>query len=630
MVIAAGQFALPPAPSLWEGELGPCVPYPHGSMTDESTSSPASVPSTERWRVLLLIAFVALALFKLALVSHHEILVWGFDDAGYARAGEVGYWGEPYGQYTHTRQPVYPLFLTYSRDLGVPARLAIELVWIGACWVLVRAVRVCGANPLVALGAGALALFHPWTIIWFDRLSQDNLYAPLVIAFLASIAACIVEPVKKRAWRWGALVAASGALAANTRPEAILLYGTLALSVVISLSLWACRLSDRRTVRRDLLAAFLVPLLAMQGLTLYLAHENKRHIGVAVTTDFMLPGIKRLYSALLAIPPEPDAPGSLPGGGHDPRLPITRDVREKAYAVSPTLATLRPWLDGEKRMKEFARGCFKQTGVSDEFGAWTVWALRKAAWKSRRAQVRGGWHSARELSDFYGRAADEVRAAMADGRLRRRAVPVPFMPPEWGTILTRWPRSLRATWALMADLPYQRMYSQKGAVRMTRMFNAVALRRTVPATLAEGPDAVVRGSAWFSPERVEASDRFGTELAGVYRPIVRTSLWTALAGVLVGWGGLFIRSGRLARGVLRARWYVLTAILGTALLARVLLISLLDVTGLPVLERYLIVCGPLLTALGLMGLQGLIAYGAVMAFGRRGPKAERAFADHAD
>lgn len=556
----------------------------------------------------LLLAFVALALAKLVLVSHHEILVWGFDDAGFAHAGAAGYWGQPYGQYSHTRQPVYPLFLAWSRDLGVPARLAIELVWIGACWALVRAVRACGGNPLVALAAGALSLFHPWTIVWFDRLAQDNLYAPLVLVFLSSVAACISEADKKRAWRWGLLAAVSGALGANTRPEAMLLYGTLAVGAVLSLSLWSLRLHDRRTARRNLLAAFLVPLLAMQGLTLYLTHENRRHIGVAVTTDFMLPGIKRLYSALLAIPPDPNGPGALPGGGHDPRLPITRDVRDKAYAVSPTFATLRPWLDGDRRMKKFARGCFNQTGVQGEFGAWTVWALREAAWKSRRSQTRKGWNSARELSEFYGRAADEIRAAMADGRLESRAAPVPFMPPEWRAIAVRWPRSLRASWSLMADVPYQRMFSPDGAARLKPEFDALALRRTMPATLADDPKAIVPRSAWFTPERVGRFDRFAESLARAYRPVFTVSLWAALAGVAVGWGGLLVRRGRLARGVLRARWYTLTAVFGTALVARLLFISLLDVTGLPVLERYLIGCGPMVFVLGLMGVQGLIAY----------------------
>lgn len=592
--------------------------------------APAPTPPRKRWRLALSLAFLALALAKLVLVSHHEILVWGFDDAGFARAAAAGYWGQPYGQYTHTRQPVYPLFLAYSRDLGIPARLAIEFVWIGACYVLLRALRVCGAHPLIALGASALSLFHPWTIMWFDRLAQDNLYAPLALTFLASIAACIAEPVKKRAWGWGALAAVAGALAANTRPESILLYGTLAVGAVLTLALSVLLINDWRTARRNLLAAFLVPLIAMQGLTLFLAHQNKRHIGVAVTTDFVLPGIKDLYSALLAIPPAPDAPGTLPGGGHDPRLPITRDIRDRAYAVSPTFATLRPSLDGDKRMKEFARACFKQTGVSGEFGAWSVWAFRQAAWKSRRAQVPGGWSSARELNDFYARAADEIRIAMADGRLQHRDAPVPFMPPEWKAIAARWPHSLRATWALIADVPYERMHSQKAAMGMKPVFDAVALRRTVPATIADDPAAVISGSVWFTPARLGAFDRFSARLAQIYRPIMTASLWVALAGAAVGWVGLLIRRGRLARGILKPRWYILTGILGTALVARLLFISLLDVTGLPVLERYLLVCDPLLLPLALVGIQGMVAYLAAAVRPRREAADEDAAADRAD
>jgi hypothetical protein len=115
---------------------------------------------------------------------------------------------------------------------------------------------------------------------------------------------------------------------------------------------------------------------------------------------------------------------------------------------------------------------------------------------------------------------------------------------------------------------------------------------------------------WFAPGRIAAFDGFAERLADAYRPIMTGSLYVALAGAAVGWGGLLWRRVRRrgeAEQALRARWFVLSLILWTALVARMLFISLLDVTGLPVLERYLQVCNPLLIVLALMGLQGMIA-----------------------
>jgi hypothetical protein len=155
---------------------------------------------------------------------------------------------------------------------------------------------------------------------------------------------------------------------------------------------------------------------------------------------------------------------------------------------------------------------------------------------------------------------------------------------------------------------------------MKPVFDSVALRRTIPAQLVDDPAAAITGSVWLTPDRIAAIDRFAERLAGIYRPIMTASLWVALVGAAVGWGGLLFRRAR-TRTILQPRWYILSLVLGSALIARLLFISLLDVTGVPVLERYLEVCNPLLLALALIGVQGTIAY---LAAATRKPAADSA------
>src|SRR5205823_3068502 len=112
--------------------------------------------------------FGAAVLAKLILVSHEEISPHWVDDSGFAQSAARLYWLAPYSQYGYVRQPIYPLYLAATTLLGIPARLASELLWIGACAILVRASRACGMRPLPALVGGVLCLLLPATLTQFD------------------------------------------------------------------------------------------------------------------------------------------------------------------------------------------------------------------------------------------------------------------------------------------------------------------------------------------------------------------------------------------------------------------------------------------------------------------------------
>src|ERR687896_1856031 len=62
-----------------------------------------------------------------------------YDALWYVGAAKNWYWGAPYSWTAFVRPPAYPLFIALVHLCGIPLRIAIELLQIGAYLVLVTA-----------------------------------------------------------------------------------------------------------------------------------------------------------------------------------------------------------------------------------------------------------------------------------------------------------------------------------------------------------------------------------------------------------------------------------------------------------------------------------------------------------
>jgi hypothetical protein len=543
------------------------------------------------------IAFVALALAKLVLVSHDEIVLYSADDQGFAYSAGGWYWGRPYSAYSHVRQPVYPLFVAASSALGLPLRISIELVWIGACAWTATALRRCGGRSLLVLAACGLILFHPWLFNLNCRMLADTLYTPLLLVFLTGSAAAMLE----RSWRamlsWAGPAAIAGALAANTRQESILILGSIAVTAVVCLMLGLLKRADRPTTLRRTLVAAGLPLAATLALTHGFRAANYADIGVYSSYDLESPGYRALYKALLAIPPEK----------HDLRLPVPRDVREKAYAASPAFATLRHALEEDKRLHGYAEACERQTGAKGEYGAWTCWAIRQAVWVSREHKVG----TARDVDDLFATAAAEIRAAMSEGRLEHRAVPVDFLPPEWGLLVRQVPASARVSWDMLVGPAVSRNRSEKLPAKQAALFEPTALRRIATAKIVDGDESTAGNDLWYSPGR-------SAELAGVKKAIGDAHPWIVRIQASLLPVALLLALVGVRRGWVQDRWYVLMTVLGAALAARVVLVVLLDATGIDAQRRYLLPASVLAIIVSLFTIQAIVA--TIASLRRRSPR----------
>ncbi|MFO1449240.1 MAG: hypothetical protein U1F61_13890 [Opitutaceae bacterium] len=372
--------------------------------------------SVNRW---WLWAALALTAFKLWLTSGQTIYAIGpafHDDKLFATlAAHIlrGDWLGPYDQFTLAKGPMYPLFLAGVFWLGLPLLLTQQVVYAAACAVVTRSLKPWFRSGGLQFSLYALLLWNP---ISYDagnlsRLMRQNIYTPLALLVVAGL----VQLFARRRESWGRQ--AGPALLAGfalggfwlTREESVWLLPAVGLLLVgIAASLRGELAARWRTLSTSLglfLLAFVLPLLTVCAL-------NQRHYHWFGTVEFRATEFKDAYGALMRIKVGPDLP----------QVPITRQMREAAYEISPAFARLRPQLEGPVGEHWFERQLF--AGEDRQIrGGWFVWAIRDAMVAAGLAPDAG------QALENYRKIAEEINAACDAGRVPSRPRRSGFMPP---------------------------------------------------------------------------------------------------------------------------------------------------------------------------------------------------------
>ncbi|MBX3386348.1 MAG: hypothetical protein KF768_07245 [Phycisphaeraceae bacterium] len=576
-------------------------------MSKQSCETAASIARRlSTWSVMLM---VLIASVRLMLVSHQEIATFSADDAAYTHIACGGFWGNAYSTYGYSRHPGYPLFMSLCTMLGLPLRIGIELVGLSAAWVCAIGLRRLGVGNALAVAAYSLVALHPHTITLFNRVLPDTLYAPGWLILSIGLAVGAGVTARGSAVRWGLIAGLGGIACATTRSESILVPVLIGLAgMLVAATSLVGRLCNRARPSGDgagsnrtgttsvrLLATVLIPLVVTLSATTTLKYINQREQGIFALADIDAQGFKRLYKVLLSISPEQP----------DPRFPVPADVRHKARLASPTYDRLLTSMESDPNAMHYQGACLRTTGVSGEWGSWTYWAMRQGAWYHGEGGLGRKWSNARELDDFYGQAADELKAAIRRGELDSRFTPVTFLPPDWGPLFRALPASSRSTWRAMTSNSYVRSAHESLSERQTRQFDASALRRTELTRLQTDPDfgPVI---FWHSRHMVSMLDRVKTRMARAVAP--------ATAGcvvvVFVGSVALVVINASLTPS--RLRHHIAPEVIAASLIllaaasGRFLLIALLDASGIPALLRYTLPASLILPPLAAIVLHELV------------------------
>jgi hypothetical protein len=459
-------------------------------MADNMIGSPAHGWRDGLGRALVRIAVLGLVLFVFWLIADQRIVAENspHDAENFVRKAESGCWfgDEPYTRYALFKEPTYSLFVAACYRLGLPLRLAHEALYLAAAgflaWALVYRQSRAGIG-LVVFAAIALLPTHFHVL---QLALHDAVYASLLMLATGALLLQFKrrnEPGRWRRWLGSGLAVA---LLWNTRQEAPLV-------LVLLLPFLAAAAAGEWRRRRTRWAAvgawaaeWCPPLAVVAAVTLGLMAANYLRWGVFAVSDLGAPNFTAAYRALLRV--RPDHP--------IPYVPITRDMRERAYAVSPSFRELAPFLEGDLIAAWQGNSNSAQDVPPQEYsgGAFAV-ALRDAAAEA------GHYRSARETEAYYGRVATELRAAEAEGRLATRWLP-PGLPwsvnPDIDTYLPKLAPSWRALWyccwSFQQDLsPMADPEDTPPEVRA--VFDRVACRR---ALLPTGPGAQTRVRDWIS------------------------------------------------------------------------------------------------------------------------------------
>lgn len=376
-----------------------------------------------RWAGWFYAGAVALVLIKLWLTAGQMLVAIGpasHDDRLFLNLAEQllhGHWLGPYDEMTLIKGMFYPLWVAGVFALNLPLLAAQHLLYAFAAGVLLAALRpLLVSRPGIALLFFGVLLFNPDTFTQaMLNVRREGIYPALTLLVAAGAIGLMLrhrEPLK----RWLVWVAGLGAALPAfwlTREE-----GVWMLPVLVLLPGWtfvALRRSDLPDRRlRSWLC--LTPLILLLLANTAVATVNLARYGSFTTVEFKNRDFLAAYGALTRVKP----------ARWIPHVPVTKETRERLYALSPAFAELKPHLEGEigNGWAEVARQTYPELKGTEIAGGWFMWALRRAV------AVTGHCASARDAMAYYRRLAREINAACDSGTvscLRKRA----SMAPPW-------------------------------------------------------------------------------------------------------------------------------------------------------------------------------------------------------
>ncbi|HEX7177607.1 MAG TPA: hypothetical protein VF240_20275 [Pyrinomonadaceae bacterium] len=457
---------------------------------------------------MFIVACVAIALFKLWLVRGEEVGYSGsyFDDVWYVQSAKDWYWLRSYRELSfdtqpYIRLPAYPLYIALANLTGFPLRIVNELLFLlvafAFSWVLVKA----GLRRFLCLVLYVAIVLHPGSFAVNSVLSPDPFFASVLLGALAGMILLFVKRGEtNRVW-YGSVAGLALAVLWHARQENIIVLGLLVVYVLLLLLVLRERGSPWASTLKELSVVAGVPVAVVLMASLAVKTINYQRFGVFAADAMFTSDFERATKALLRI--KPAVPLRY--------VPVPREVRERAYEVSPAFRELRPFFEGNVGRTWASFG--KDAGVQaeGEISAGHVW------WALNQGTYQIGYNkSARQAGRFYKRIADEVNAACDDGRLACRTVFSSLIDPHVQNYWPHLPGSLVRMTSLFtstAEVPKPRDANHLPP-DLRVLFDSVTNRRTA---LQNPPAMRIRGWA-FNP---------GDKLQGV---LVRNQDGRVLAG----------------------------------------------------------------------------------------------------
>jgi hypothetical protein len=416
---------------------------------------------------LFLIICCLLAILKIVLVSNEEIIAryQPLDDYWHVLAAIRGYWSASnYTNITFVHLPIYSLWLNLIYHTGVPLRVAIELLFLFSGFLFVLSLSKLYINRFVCTIVYFLIIFHPASFQLFNYTLPDTLYAPLFLLAMAAMIMMWINRGQKACLGYAVLSGIIFSMLWNLRKENLLILSLILLLALIAFIVLRKDGLNWRSILQQISIMTFVPILVIYVVSLTVQTINYNKFGLFVSTEMSAPGYTAAYKALLRIKP-----------AHSIRfIPVSKDVRRAAYAVSPAFKELEPYFEGEFGYAA-ASETRKYVGIQGEIASgWFYWALRDAT------ALAGHHTSASDANAYYQKIADEINKAIDSGHLQGRFVVSSFLDPELSNYLPYLPDSYLKMWRLFTSIDQTPIQKDPTDIDLTvrKAFDIIANRRT--------------------------------------------------------------------------------------------------------------------------------------------------------
>jgi hypothetical protein len=535
----------------------------------------APVRADDRRRWLLVVA--TLVITKLWLASSLTVTAYAtasHDDQLYLLMAHrilSGAWlGRPYGTMTLAKGPFYPVFVLVSWALGLPLLFAEQVLYVAAAALFAWAIRPWLPSRLARTALFALLLFNPvtWHAQPATRVVREGIYPALGLFVLACAAGLLgrLDRSRREMTAWAAALGLALGAFWLTREEGVWVVPSL---VVLALP----AMTRLRTSWKPLAWALPPFVIAWAFLPVLFGSISEYRYGVFATNEFREHPFRAAVGALQRVD----------HASWHAQVPLPAETRERIYAASPRFAELRPFLEGPVGQTWTRNSCAGTGGrVCDEIGGgWFVWALRDAV--EQAGYYRRG---ARAVAAYYESLAAEVNQSCKARRLVCGPPSDTLMPPLHREHLPAFFGSVRRATEVLLNPEETSPGPSFGTWEELALFRDLTRDRLAP-TIGNPSDP----SAWQGDQQARL-DRFKRRallwIGRVYHALLPPSVIVAL----LGFAFLTVRD-------IRARTVTFPMVLALALLvgvlARIVLLSVVDVTSFSAVNTLYLSCAqPLL------------------------------------
>lgn len=438
----------------------------------EADHQTATGRHTVSYPTLVLITLI-IGILKLILVANNEIVALPHDSWAYVATAGGSAWYANGGV-----SPGYPLWLGMTAALGIPARIAIEVLLVSSAAVFAFAT---GYLPFRYLGYTLIltsTVFTPATYFLFDFALADGFYLCLT---LLSAGLTIISVVSHNSWaRWVSLslLGCTLGITGITRKEGPLLLAALLILAVSSLlsvkARQGCSLLQSAWITLPrLLCVVVITFCIMTSVSLI--HWLRDGVWARSLTE--MTDHTRLLSNLAAIKTKSAAQRF---------IPISKEARQLAYSCSPSLQRLKPVIEDPNNMYQQVSAA--ALGRPGEIGAGWIWHLFTAA-------VSQGANTPRKIQACYRQINLELEDAFKSGKLSRQFVLQPLLGADQMVWLPHLGSSFRN---VLTAMEHAYVYKPDGNFDAV-LFDMVCMRR---ASLIQNHQQVFVGWAFAEPSQI--------------------------------------------------------------------------------------------------------------------------------